>query len=126
MKASIIQSIGESYQNLRAAQHDEDFEEMSKALHETMKQYDMLTRPATNNKTNAIDLAFLAFNILDEAYFKLLLSDTEESPLSEREKDLEYNLAKARHLVKESIIDSLDDDMFWRLATIVSLAMKLY
>lgn len=126
MQASIIESIRESYQNLRHANHIKDFEETSKALHETMKQYDMLTRPATNNKTNSIDLAVLAFCILDEAYFKLVLSDTEDSPLSEREKDLEYSLAKARHLVKETVIDALDDDKFWILANAVSCVMKVY
>lgn len=126
MKPSIIPSIEESYQNLRQASHVHDFEETSKALHETMKQYDMLTRPNTNNKTNSVDLAVLAFCILDEAYYKLLLSDTEDSPLSESEKEFVNQLFVTRCYVKENIINALDSDEFWRLANIVSSAMKIY
>lgn len=127
MKASIIPSIEESYQNLRHASHVHDFEETSKALHETMKQYDMLTRPNTNNKTNSLDLAVLAFCILDEAYFKLQLSDTEESPLSEKERQFVDDLFSCRKTLKNSITETADHGTdFWKLAATVSSAMRIY
>lgn len=109
MKANLIQSISTAYN---------DYLEDGKRQHceEVTRLYEMLVHPHTNNKVNPLDLAYIAYAMLEEASYMLTLFEFEgKLPLTVEESELRDKLIDARSLVRECIREHDKDEDFWRL-----------
>lgn len=115
MKPNLIKSISTAYQDYTEARQAGNYEAAQEKREETSIFYDLLTHPYSNNKTNPLDLAYLAYFMLEEACYKLTLSDTDEMPLSAEERKLRDRLMDARIITKQSIREHDKESDFWRL-----------
>lgn len=84
---------------------------------------DMLARPKSNNKCDALDLAVFAFALLEDAYFDIVFSDTDSDPITDSERNLRDGIQKARAALKGTFYDVMTLDETWKRVDAVSYAM---
>lgn len=123
MKPNITEKMHETYLELVKARKVDNYVLEDVVTEERNEQYEMLTHPRSNNKTNAVDLAILAWVMLDEAYFSILLEDTDSSPLTSEERELMETMCKSRATIGAALRQNLPENKFWNYISAVTKAM---